>query len=436
EVRRIIEDGFRRGVLKALASTTTLAAGVNLPARRVIINEYRRYEPGFGFIEIPVMEYKQMAGRAGRPGLDPYGEAIVVASSKDEVDYIIDKYIKSPPEYVRSNFMNTTSLKFHILSAIASQYAETLDDLVRFVSGTFAGSQGMFSSIQVNSIKRMISRIVDELVDYGFIVKSGDKFEATEVGSVVNRVYLDPDTAHIFILGLGKLGAGIDLDAYSLMLIVKSPKVPKVKVKRGELDELAQRAASMWGSIPLKPCEEDELLNYPEDYEDFLSEFKTAMALLDWINENSEDQIMKLYDVQPGDLRVLSDQAEWLVSALQELARTLKLSGDVVNGLRALKYRVRYGVRGELLELVVNLEGVGRVRARALFNAGYRTIEDLAKANLSELTRVHGIGERVASSILEQARQLVNEGKVVKFTEAAISGQGKGARGGLLDHIL
>ncbi|NAZ27908.1 MAG: DEAD/DEAH box helicase [Caldivirga sp.] len=436
EVRRIIEDGFRKGVLKALASTTTLAAGVNLPARRVIINEYRRYEPGFGFIEIPVMEYKQMAGRAGRPGLDPYGEAIVVASSKDEVDYIIDKYIKSPPEYVRSNFMNTTSLKFHILSAIASQYAETLDDLVRFVSGTFAGSQGMFSSIQVNSIKRMISRIVDELVDYGFIVKSGDKFEATEVGSVVNRVYLDPDTAHIFILGLGKLGAGIDLDAYSLMLIVKSPKVPKVKVKRGELDELAQRAASMWGSIPLKPCEEDELLNYPEDYEDFLSEFKTAMALLDWINENSEDQIMKLYDVQPGDLRVLSDQAEWLVSALQELARTLKLSGDVVNGLRALKYRVRYGVRGELLELVVNLEGVGRVRARALFNAGYRTIEDLAKANLSELTRVHGIGERVASSILEQARQLVNEGKVVKFTEAAISGQGKGARGGLLDHIL
>jgi len=89
-----------------------------------------------------------------------------------------------------------------------------------------------------------------------------------------------------------------------------------------------------------------------------------------------------------------------------------------------------------LLELVVNLEGVGRVRARALFNAGYRTIEDLAKANLSELTRVHGIGERVASSILEQARQLVNEGKVVKFTEAAISGQGKSARGGLLDHIL
>ena len=436
EVRRVIEEGFRRGVLRVLASTTTLAAGVNLPARRVIVNEYRRYEPGFGFIEIPVMEYKQMAGRAGRPGLDPYGEAIIIVSSRDEVDYVIDKYIKSPPEYVKSNFMNTASLKFHILSAVASQYAETIDELVKFVSNTFAGFQSKLSSmIQVNSVRRMISRIVDELVDYGFIIRNEDRLEATEVGEVVNRMYLDPDTAHVFIMGLNSLSGDADLNAYSLMLVVKSPKIPKVKVKRSELDDLAQQAASMWPSIPLKPSDADELINYPEDYEDFLSEFKTAMALLEWINEGSEDQIMKIYDVQPGDLRVLSDQAEWLIGALQELARTLKLSSSIVDGLRALRYRVKYGVSDELLELVVNLEGVGRVRARALYTAGYRSIEDLAKANVNDLVRIRGIGDKIASSIIEQARQLVKDGRVIKFNEPTVKSKIKRSRGGLLDHM-
>jgi len=436
EVRRIIEEGFRRGVLRVLASTTTLAAGVNLPARRVIINEYRRYEPGFGFIEIPVMEYKQMAGRAGRPGLDPYGEAIIVVSSKDEVDYVIDKYIKSPPEYVKSNFMNTTSLKFHILSAVASQYADTINELVTFISNTFAGFQGRLSSvIQANSIRRMISRIIDELVDYGFIIKNGDKLEATEVGAVVNRMYLDPDTAHVFIMGLNSLNNEADLNAYSLMLVVKSPKIPKVKVRKNEVDDLAQQVVSMWPSIPLKPSDEDELLNYPEDYEDLLSEFKTAMALLEWINEGSEDQVMKTYDVQPGDLRVLSDQAEWLIGALQELAKTLGLSSSIVNGLRTLRYRVKYGVNDELLELVVNLEGVGRVRARALYNAGYRTIEDLAKATVSDLTKIRGIGDKIAVSILEQARQLVKDGRVVKFNETMVKGRTRRSGGGLLDHL-
>ncbi|MEM3326474.1 MAG: DEAD/DEAH box helicase, partial [Thermoproteus sp.] len=79
ELRRIVEEGFRRGAIKAVVSTTTLAAGVNLPARRVVITDVRRYDPLLGVEEIPVMEYRQMAGRAGRPGLDPYGEAVAVA---------------------------------------------------------------------------------------------------------------------------------------------------------------------------------------------------------------------------------------------------------------------------------------------------------------------------------------------------------------------
>ncbi|RLE47366.1 MAG: RNA helicase, partial [Candidatus Methanomethylicota archaeon] len=70
--RSLIEDAFREGKLKALTATPTLAAGVNLPSRRVIITYLSRYSMGFSQ-PLSVFEYKQMAGRAGRPRYDEYG---------------------------------------------------------------------------------------------------------------------------------------------------------------------------------------------------------------------------------------------------------------------------------------------------------------------------------------------------------------------------
>jgi helicase len=84
EQRRLVEQGFRENKIKVIASTPTLAAGLNLPARRVLIKNYRRYEYGSGMVPIPVIEYRQMAGRAGRPGLDPYGESFLMAKNDSE----------------------------------------------------------------------------------------------------------------------------------------------------------------------------------------------------------------------------------------------------------------------------------------------------------------------------------------------------------------
>jgi helicase len=75
--RTLVEDFFKDDMLKVVIATPTLAAGVNLPARRVVIRDYRRFEQGRGSYTIPVLEYKQMAGRAGRPKYDSYGEAIL-----------------------------------------------------------------------------------------------------------------------------------------------------------------------------------------------------------------------------------------------------------------------------------------------------------------------------------------------------------------------
>ena len=71
EEREIVEMCYRKGLLRVLTATSTLAAGVNLPARRVIFRQ-----PRIGRDFIDGTRYKQMAGRAGRTGIDTKGESV------------------------------------------------------------------------------------------------------------------------------------------------------------------------------------------------------------------------------------------------------------------------------------------------------------------------------------------------------------------------
>jgi len=118
--RRIIEDAFRTGAIKLLAATPTLAAGVNLPARTVVISSYERYEAGYGRYPISVLEYKQLSGRAGRPKYDKFGEAVLVAKSPDEQDYLFENYVLSQPERLWSKLAVERVLRPHVLATVAS----------------------------------------------------------------------------------------------------------------------------------------------------------------------------------------------------------------------------------------------------------------------------------------------------------------------------
>src|SRR5208337_4106535 len=108
--RAVVEEAFRKGHIKCISSTPTLAAGLNLPARRVIIRDYLRFSAGKGMLPIPASEYHQMAGRAGRPRLDPYGEAVLIAKDEGQVEELFECYIEAPAEEVHSRIAEPTAL--------------------------------------------------------------------------------------------------------------------------------------------------------------------------------------------------------------------------------------------------------------------------------------------------------------------------------------
>ena len=136
-----------------------------------------------------------------------------------------------------------------------------------------------------------------------------------------------------------------------------------------------------------------------EEYEWFLSDLKTASLLEDWIDEVPEERIVSKYDIGPGDIHTLVEKAEWLLHATREFARTYNF--DIVSDIGDLVVRMHNGCKKELLNLV-SLRGIGRVRARALYNEGFKTINDLRNIPLERLANIKTIGRRMADSIKKQ----------------------------------
>lgn len=150
---------------------------------------------------------------------------------------------------------------------------------------------------------------------------------------------------------------------------------------------------------------EKELLIDPEEFpvEQILSELKTALCLTDWIEEKTEDEISLKYGIGPGDLHTLVELAEWLLYCSEEVAKVFGLK-NLLKPLSILRLRMTYGVKEELLELIT-LKGIGRIRARSLYNAGFRTREHIKRSSIKELAKISGIGLSIAESIKRQVSE-------------------------------
>ena len=135
------------------------------------------------------------------------------------------------------------------------------------------------------------------------------------------------------------------------------------------------------------------------NYEWLLAEVKTAALLYDWIEEKQEDILLQHFNVGPGDVRSKVEIAKWLLHAMRELARQYNF--DAVTPLTNLILRVEHGCHEELLDLV-KLQGIGRVRARSLYTAGFKSINNLRAASIRRLAAIPYIGEKIARSIKDQ----------------------------------
>jgi helicase len=385
--RKFIEKAFRKRQIRVVVATPTLAAGVNLPARRVLVS-VRRYEEGY-MRRISVSEYKQMAGRAGRPGLDPYGEVIISDAISSEEAY---RYIRGRPEPATSVLASERALRFHILSLISSGDADSADQLFKILKLTLA-----FRNVG-ESLVRMATDALEDLVEWSMIVREEDSLRPTKLGRTVSALYVDPETAMLAVENLTKVKKVYDI--YYLTLVAMTPEFSKVRAGSIRSEELrsAMEVLIESGNIPIP--------KWADDYE-ILRAVKLGLVLRDWIEEVREDTIAERYGIGVGDLAVITDLAQWLLYSLGVVSSSIGLR-DHSSRLLTLSKRVEHGVKEDALELV-QLKWIGRVRARKLIAAGIRTIEDVANQSPTRLADVLGLGMRQAEEIISEARALLSE---------------------------
>lgn len=362
EQRIAVESAFRDGLIKTLGSTVTLVAGLNLPSRRVVIKT-----PSFMGEPWPVSLYKQAAGRSGRPGYDEAGESIILHKNPE---FARDYFINGEVESIKSPLAYEPTLRQEIIGLFASGFAASRKDVASFMKKTFY----TFQYGESDRIVDMGLRVIDKLVKWKML-QGDDMLTPTKLGRRVAEVYIDPQTA---IIWLEKFESTSPLGYMHLMGMGHEIRLPNLR--SSEADDLRYSLISR-----------GEELTYPRpepwdiDFEKYMKSFKLAMILEDWIDEKSEEYILNRFGMAPGDLRNHIRNTEWLSYAMNRVIEVVKGNR---RDLSKLAKRVKHGVRSELVDLA-ELPGIGRTKARRLYSERI-SVGKLLDVPVEKLSRLVG----------------------------------------------
>lgn len=431
--RSEIENAFKNRILYCLCATPTLAAGVNLPARRVLIRDLKRFEDGMSRL-LPVMEVRQMLGRAGRPRYDPVGEAWLACKGGDPrqvADDIADRYIHGPVEDISSKLAAEPAMRFHLLSSIATGGLNTRKKIGDFFSGTYLGHSQTNSYLQEN-IDSMLKWLVDKRfvrrTNVGSIEENWDdetpswvdaaqsasgvsfsksksrepteatfgfqrassisvgnsqsfdtealdnEYEATPMGERVAQLYIDPLSADILLDGLRRavrriVRKSLPVTSFSLCHLVAATP---------DFISLWPKSSELDFGSKLRQkaaLVEDELLIESPIDERAMGLVKSAWCTEFWYEERDLRDIEKELGVTPGDVYSRTDLMAWLLLA----AREVLLRDDVF--------------AEEHLGYVAELAGMLEL-TRARVRAG-------CKEDLLQLVQVRNVGRNRARTLSE-----------------------------------
>lgn len=396
--KALVEEAFRDHLLKIICCTPTLSYGVSIPADRTIIRDLKRFSPAQGrSVWIPVLEYQQFCGRAGRPEYSSEGEAISVAKNEGEKEKIEEKYVNGESEDILSKLAVKPILRMHVLALIASRFTRTREDLREFFSKTLYWHQYQKEKVLNNKI----GAVLQKLINFGFVEAKDKKLEPTKLGKRISELYIDPLSGKKLIEDLKKTKEK-EITPFSLTFMISNTLEfqPWLRIDKNNYslieNKLAQKESEIIEEIP------DQ---WDYEYQRFLKAFRLALMFQDWINEVDEEKIMKKYGVAPGGLRSKLYNADWLLYASKELANLLGIK-PVLKDLTKLRIRMKKGVKKELLDLV-RLKQIGRVRARKLYKKGIKRSKELKEIPYERLSDI--LGPKIAANVKKQLGEDIEE---------------------------
>ena len=384
--KEIIEEEFVKGNLLMITATPSLMYGVNLPSKNVVIRDYNRWTDQ-GQTNIPVFDYEQMSGRAGRPGFDTEGYSYLLAKTYDEAFNLEEFYVHGEIEVTNSKLIdNDDAVLKQIITQVSSGFAKDIEDLIEFFNKTFYGFQishtynTMSFGFSDESIKYEISSALEYLIQNGIIRLTPSGLQTTPFGTLISKNNYAVKTAVKLKDYSNMMGDEFNIGSliYEISKTYDMPKInTKFKANKDNIKEVLSR--------------HDVYVSFVQNSE------ATAASLIEWINEHKEFEIENYLKVYAASTRRASYEASNLVKYYCDICEVLG-NYKFLNEIDKLSSRLYYGVKEELIPLVIGIKRLGRQRARSLVDAFGN---NLSNVPAKELVKVEGIGETTANNIIE-----------------------------------
>lgn len=381
EQKEIIEDEFRKGNILMITATPSLMYGVNLPSKYVVIRDHTRWTSN-GPASIPVFDYEQMSGRAGRPQYDDVGYSYLVAKTMDEAFDLEARYVNGEIELTNSKLIdNKDAIYKQIIAQIASSLSKNLDDLNDFFGKTLYGFQmknnPSMSMFAQDSLNWELESALEFLLQNGIIRATPEGLKTTDFGNLIAKSNYAVETAvkiKEYVSTMEKLNP-----AEMIYALAETPDLPLISFKGRKSKDPVRDKLSECGLFAVD-------IGNPE---------ATAVSLIEWIDERNEYEIENAYNVYSASTRRSAYEASRLVKFAKN---TLEVLGNYSN-LKDMDYlsaRLYYGVKEDIIPLVVGVKRLGRKRARLLM----KTFGDnLSEASEKDLQKVEGIGPKLAGKV-------------------------------------
>ncbi|TNJ30114.1 DNA helicase [Giardia muris] len=437
--RTLIEDAFTNVVIHTIVATTTISAGVNLPARSVIISY-----PSVGDLTLTGAKYRQMIGRAGRMGLAQTGHSFLVLERKRELQgkqgqALLDELSKEVQQ-LRTLQPTLSSLSKSGINAEVILNSCIYDVSVKaFVESTLAYVQGLLKvedlTVALETLEKLnLVTFSDNVIRLTLQGRACVEAGVDIYNSKLISLYID-DFARNGLL------VGNDLHLCCTLLPIHNLLQENTETLQG----LCKLPANLKETSLIRPKYEllyDQLVLLPEELtKPVLQRFDLTLGLLEekMLNSNgpcpigllivynglliytfllrAEQPGAKLanvftgmrstFDVDGGTLETLLKTVVQQGNAMAQFTDSLgKVTISQV--YKTVSERLRRLALDDITDLLI-IPGVAEKRARALRDAGYRNVEQIIEAGLERLMKTvdfGGMTEAVCTIIYKGAERL------------------------------
>lgn len=417
EERKLVEEAYSRGVLCLLTCTSTLAAGINLPARRVILRS-----PYVATEFLKRSQYKQMVGRAGRAGMDSVGESILILQDRDRDQ--VRSLLCSPMENCYSNLLHDggKGLLSLILSLVGLKVSTSLQQLQDFLSGTLLFVQRqqlcahtelwefLQSSVRLLQDKRLLS------------AADGAALQVTQLGRATFKGSVDVSYSDVLYRDLSRGLDGLLLSSYLHLLYLVTPYElvsqcrPDWMLYLRQFSQLSAAEQKMFAAVGIPESfvvrraagqTVKKSVSVQTVHRMYLS-----LVLLSLLKDGDVWTVSERFQLSRGFVQTLLSSSSSFCCSVLHFTQELEEFWPFRTLLSELTGRLSYCVKAELIPLM-EVAGVLESRAKQLYAAGYTSLTHLANADPAHLCR------SLTHLYRKQAEQMVASAKMLLSEKAA-----------------